>query len=376
MASLMKNTNDEQTFLEELKHYYQIVNINSTSHDIAHLIDNLVVFESPDFVFGENYVEKFKVDNYKRQPNKKGKMASKHRSDDARLNRRVEIPQDIFCTTHYYAPDERTNTRYLKNNIEELISEKTEKQTVYATRYPNARYKHLFIELKCRSQIYTDDSGNYFSEVVSEDGLHLEYYEVYRDYNFMMQVKKQFSDCWDLLIFVDRFQNRDGQLYYLYCFDLKQEIDKNRMKQYPDRIFQIMKGAQQVYHLQGGVSTTNVRYQIAGKAGSIHHLDTNEININNITMTKHEFMDAVYVSEDSGFLIETSQKVCAINPDSEIWIMARYIPFLLQDKLILSYETTSIELCRVTPTCEFFYRDGDMGYFKINDKTWLTVQLL
>ena len=124
------------------------------------------VIEEPDFCYADHYIEKFKADGYKREENvKTKKLESKNRLNIARMEKRARIPQDIFATVSYVSSkpseDNLSNTRYLKENVEKLIDSKSKKQIAYNKKLPNAKYRHLLIELEGTYEIYIGGNGEY-----------------------------------------------------------------------------------------------------------------------------------------------------------------------------------------------------------------------
>ena len=71
----MRNASKEKQFLKDIKQNHSIVRINTTSHDIEYIINNMVTMEPepPDYICGENiYLEHFEVTAYQRVKNKSG----------------------------------------------------------------------------------------------------------------------------------------------------------------------------------------------------------------------------------------------------------------------------------------------------------------
>lgn len=380
----MRNTLEEKQLLHSIQQKYSIINLNSTSHNIDSIIKNMEIMESepPDFIYGEDtYIEHFEVNAYQRVKKKDGKLHSVHLADEAKLKKRVNHKQSVFRATHYHTPDNRANTRYLKENVDNIISEKTKKQKEYDKKCPNVNKRHLLIELKSRCELILGSDGQYLDYEAKYDYEKnpREFYEVYRDLCFMKALKEKYSDAWDLLLFIDEFKDCEFHIFYLYCFDLKEGILHNNMKNYPDRLFQIIKSGMQVMHMSGAINATNIRYDVEtgddALSSFLNSYDADTMTVNNISLFK-SCHDSVYTTKDKGLQFETSQRAFAINPDVESDIMAGYIPLLLEKKLILDCQGTIIKLKRKTLIEDFFYSDGTNASYRIDDKTVLQLKLI
>jgi len=374
----MRNTLKEKQFLNEIRQNYSVIKINNTSYDIECIINNMTAMEPepPDFICGENiYLEHFEVSAYKRMGNKKSKLSSVHLADKARLEKRMSNSQSIFRTSHYWTSPDRTNTRYLKENIDALILEKVQKQEDYDRKIPNAKGKHLIIELKSRCEVFLGKDGQYLDGSATEDErqhANKEFYEVYRDADFMKSLKEKYSTKWDLLLFIKEYRNYETHIFYLYCFDLKEEIIAENMKCYPDRLLQIVQGGTQVLHTRGWIGVTNIRYDIETDCSdasrrTLWNYNADTIAIDSILLHKSSH-DSIYMTVDGGLQFETSQRAFAINPDVSADIMVKYIPLLLKDILLIECQGVSIKLKRDTGLETYFYSDGTNAWFRIDEK--------
>jgi len=381
----MRNALKEKQLLQSILQSYEIHKINGTSHDINYVIENMTPMEPepPDFICGEKiYIEHFEVTAYERVENKSGKLSSVHLAHESQLNNRVDSPQGVFSTAHYHTPPNRTNTRYLKENVDAIISEKTQKQEEYDSKCPSAKNRHLLIELKSQCEILLGSDGQYLDGSETENERQKapeELYEIYRDLNFMKTLKEKYSDKWDLLLFVEEFHNLETHVFHLHCFDLKENIVLENMKDYPNKLSQIILEGMQVVHMSGGVNVTNIRYNIAPVHndtlnGFLWSYSGDTIVVNEIPLYK-SMHDSIYMTRNKGLQFETSQLAFAINPDVNVEIMVKYIPLLLKEVLFLNCQGTSIDLRRRTFIGTYFYQSGTDAFFKIDDEKSLPLKL-
>ncbi|MCL2409585.1 MAG: hypothetical protein FWC96_08260 [Oscillospiraceae bacterium] len=381
----MRNTSKEKQLLKDIQQNYSVIRINNTSHNIEHIINNMTVMEPepPDFICGENiYLEHFEVTAYQRVKNKNNKLSSVHLADEAQLTKRVSNPQCVFRTTHYRTPPTRTNTFYLKENIDALISAKTQEQEKYDQKRPNAKDKHLLIELKSRCEILLGRDGQYLDGSEIEDERQhdrRELYEVYRDADFVKSLKEKYLTKWDLLLFFDESYSHGTHTFYLYCFDLKEDIVAKNMKYYPDTLTQIIHGELEIVKMQGGGAVTNIRYDIEtdcydNSRSVIWDCNADTIVVNSISLHKSSH-DSIYMTSDKGLWFETSQLAFAINPDVSDDIMVKYIPLLLKDILFIECQKVSIKLRRNTFLGTYFYSNGTDALYRIDEKRSLSLKL-
>jgi hypothetical protein len=381
----MRNTLTEEELLRMIQQNYCMQKLNNTSHDIDHIVRYMEVMkpEPPDFIYcDDTYLEHFEVTAYKRVERSDGKLHSIHLADEAKLEKRINITQNIFRAANYHTPDNRTNTRYLKDNIYDIISEKTKKQAEYDRKCSTAQKRHLMIELKSRCEIILGNDGQYLDHEVEYNDKEnpKEFYEVYRDLNFMKALKDEYSSKWDLLLFIDEFIDLDIHIFNLYCFDLKEDIVHRNMKNYPDRLFQIIQSGKQVLHMSGAVNVTNIRYEIVADDDDITSSLLNSYSADTMTVSNIQLFkschDSIYMTKDNGLQFETSQRAFAINPDVDYDVMIKYIPLLLKDSLFLDCQGTFIKLKRRTFTDAFFFHDGTDAYYRIDDKTSLPLKII
>jgi len=381
----MRNTLVEKQLLQSIQQSYEIRKINDTSHDIKYIIENMTTMEPepPDFICGENnYIEHFEVTAYKREKNKAGRLSSIHLAHEAQMKNRANSPQGVFSAAHYSTPDNRTNTRYLKENVDAIILEKTQKQEEYGRKCPRAVNRHLLIELKSRCEIILGRDGQYLDSLLEENERQealTEFYEIYRDLNFMKTLKEKYSNKWDLLFFVEEFHNYETHIFYVYCFDLKEDIVLDNMKDYPYKLFQIIIGSTQTLCMKGGISVTNISYNIDTThddtlRGFFESYRGDTIMVNEIPLYKSRH-DSIYMTRDKGLQFETSQLAFAINPDVNVETMVKYIPLLLKEILFLICQGTSITLGRITFIGTYFYQNGTDALFRIDDEKSLSFKL-
>jgi len=378
----MRNTSKEKQLLKDIQQNYSVIRVNNTSHDIEYVINNMIVVEPepPDFSCGENiYLEHFEVTAYQRVENKNKKLSLAHLADEARLEKRTSNPQSIFRATHYCTPPTRTNTCYLKENIDALISEKAKRQEGYNRKFPNAKCRHLLVELKSRCEILLGRDGQYLDGSEAEDERQhdrKEFYEVYRDADFIKSLKEKYSAEWDLLLFMEESHSCE---FYLYCFDLKENIVAENMKHYPDTLTQIICGELNEVQMQGGVDVTNIRYDIETDCydvsrNTLWNCNADTIAVDSISLHKSSH-DSIYMTRDEGLQFEISQLTFAINPDVSADIMVKYIPLLLRDILLIQCQEASIKLKRNTSINDYYYSDGADALFRIDAERNLSFKL-
>jgi len=192
-------------------------------------------------------------------------------------------------------------------------------------------------------------------------------------------LKEKYSSKWDLLLFIDEFIDHEVHIFYLYCFDLKENIIHRSMKNYPDRLFQTIQSGMQVLHMSGAIKVTNIRYDIETDDDTIgsylYYYSADTMTVNNMLLFK-SCHDSVYMTDDKGLQFETSQRAFAINPDVDGDIMAKYVPLLLEEMLFLDCQGTFIKLKRKTLIEEFFYSNGTGTFYRIDDKNSLQLDLI
>jgi len=357
----------EASFLDEFKKNFRIIKVNDLRFNLEDIIAGLEICDPPDFVFETHYIEKFCVDAYLRYPNQNNKMASKQKGELAKLKERSSRAQDIFHTVSFKTLDERTSTDHLKENIEELIEEKTKKQSSYDAVCPLVKYRHLLILVESRCEVFVDDYGSYFEKVVPSEKLHLRKYEVYRDFNFIEKIRVKYAQYWDLLIFVEKKQMQLNPVYILHCIDLKRELLFSQMKIYPEKMFQIHVGRTCVI-VGKPVSAVNIRYKFEGDERThIEFENIDKIKIDQFVLGKHSFLDSVYISNDGGFLFESSQMVCAVDPKADVAIIAKYCGVLMKSYIVIAFSDHAYLARRVSMTEEFYIERDGIGYFKIEE---------
>jgi hypothetical protein len=381
----MRSVSKESQLLNYIKENYEIIKLNNTSHDVEYIIKNMEIMEPepPDFICdGDTYLEHFAATAYKRVLKKDGKYHLIHLSDEAKMNKRMSKPQSVFRTASYHTPPNKTNTRYLKENIDALISEKTQKQEIYDRKCPNAKKKHLLIELKSHCEILLGSKGQYLdspeSKYIIQDK-DREFYEVYRDIEFIKTLKEKYSTRWDLLLFVDEFRDLEVHILYVYCFDLKENIIPNNMKNYPDALFQLIQVGLQSVHMGGELSVTNIFYDVDNDDDTLRSFlwsyDADKIVVDTVPLFKSHH-DSIYITKDEGLQFEKSQRAFAINPDVDIDIMVKYVPLVLRDSLVLDCQGTTMQLKRKTFIGTFYYSDGENAFYRIDNENSLQLKLI
>lgn len=378
----MRNTVKEEQLLKSIRQSYEIIHINTTSHDIEKIVEGLQILEQPDYIYQDCYVEHFEVTAYKRTANKTGKLSSIHLAHENQMGKRIDDAQNVFGTVHYHTPPNRTNTRYLKENIKELIGEKTLKQREYNIKCPEVKNRHLLIELKSRCEIILGMDGRYLDGSETEEERKsgpTEFFEVYRDEQLMNTLKAEYSNNWDLLIFIQEYRNLETHVFYLYCFDLKSDIEPENMKKYPYKLSQIVLEGMGVLSTDCGNNVTNVRYDIkSGDSVKRNHLWEYEgeyILVDRAIKIRKSKHDSIYISMDGGLQFETSQIAFAITPDAEPKVVSRYISLLLKPEVTVFCEGVEIKLVKKTPTNTYCMQYGKYLTYRIDEKRNFTFEV-
>lgn len=359
----MHHAINEEKFAAAIKDHCRINLLNDVRFDMAELLNNLQPLDPPDFVYDEHFFEKFEVDAFEKFETKKGKKASLEKRNVDKMQARVKSPQDIFQTIAFKTPLELSNTKHLKKNIEDMIEQKTQKLSKYSAAYPAGIYRNIIIELVTRVEVYIDREANFFDKKVDSHDLFKVKYQVYRDRNFISKVQDKYRDKWDIIVFVEKIFIKGDEFFIIHCFDLKSDIATEKMKDYPETIYQLCHGGTHCI-VSKKCNTTNIRYGSDSLPSSVRSLDVNNIRIYDVTLYKHETYDSVYVSDDGVFYFETSQLVCAIDPELHEEKPDRYIKYLIDENLKISYEDYEYSLSRITPLSSFYITDGIYGYFK------------
>ncbi len=366
----------ESQFLQQLQELNEIIYLNEMKYNVATIINGFTVCDPPDFVFGEHYAERFEVDDYKRERNKTGKLASLHLHHEQQLKERLEIPQHIFHAAHYSSPKDRTNIRYLRENIELLIADKTAKQIKYDVANPSVKYRHLFIDIRCYSEILADENGQYSNTVVHDKQMHREIYEIYRDLHFIESIQSKYREYWDMLLFVSYYHDMDVHKCLVHCIDLKNPLENKNMIVYPKTPFQIIKEGNQVLQIQGWISTTNVKYKTNNGKNPIYDTNIEQLDIEDFSLYPYHTLDSIYATEDNAFLLETSQLAMAVNPKAPPELLTKYIPHLLKKNLHMVFRGSVYILTRKTCLEEYYYEVDRCGYYRLDDKTSFRLSLL
>lgn len=311
---MIKKPESDLDFLNKIRGNFTLFNVNSARIDGGLVLANLAFFEAPDYVYNEHYVERFVVDAYERISVKPDKLTSIRRSDECALEKRASQKQDMFNTVQYKTPDRRTNTKYLKKNIFDLIKQKTGKISSYDQKYPHARFRHLLIELDCKCEVFIDRNGSFYNQKVDSIPLARIEYEVYRDRSFIEGIRKEFSVYWDLLFFIKSCVLLDEQHYNVYCLDLKQEIFNLNMINYPDEIFQLMLGPL-VSTKSFNVNTENYVYKCHDneKRRLLYSLNPSEIEIDGVCFKKNSSHDSIFSNKNHSINFELSQLAFSFN---------------------------------------------------------------
>ena len=354
---------DEEKFAAMIKDHCRINLLNDVRFNMPELLNNLKPLDPPDFVYNEHFFEKFEVDAFEKFETKKGKMASLEKRNVDKMQARVKSPQDIFQTIAFKTPLELSNTKHLKKNIEDMIEQKTQKLSKYSEAYPAGVYRIIIIEIVTRIEVYTDREGNFFDKKADGHGLLKVKYQVYKDRNFISKIQDKYRDKWDIIVFVEKISIKGNEFFIINCFDLKSSITNEKMKNYPETIYQLRFGSRHCI-VSKECNTTNIRYGSDSIPSSLRNLDVNNLRINDVILYKHETFDSVYVSDDGIFYFETSQLACAIDPDLHGEKLCLYIKYLVDEVLRISYDGNEYVLNRITPLSSFYAYDGVYAYFK------------
>ena len=342
----MKPLNDE-AFLQELQSSYSIRYINNSKHDVYSLIPQLTFFEAPDYISNCHYVERFVVDAYERVSIKPKKFTSLYRADEKAMRKRANTTQDLFYTTQYSTPNNPSNIRHLRKNIIDMINQKTRKIESYNANYPQAVFRHALIELDCHCRVFVDKYGQFFSSVVPADNLSLVDYEIYRDQTFIANLQSSFRESWDLLLFVNRFANYGDTIYYVYCVDLKQDIDCENMINYPELIFQVIQKKSICLNTAAGKKIKNIRYSCDADVEKRKLLSEppHHIEIGGVRFTKDKIHDTIYATNNHSLFFELSQFAFAFGENLDIATILQHEQFL-QETLSLVFKNQQITLTK------------------------------
>ena len=363
----MHRSIDEEKFALEIKEHCKVSLLNDVRFNITELINSLRPLDPPDFVYDEHIFEKFEVDAYEKFETKKGKKASLDKRNADKLQTRANVPQDIFQTISFRTPLELSNTRHLKKNIGDMIEQKTKKLDQYSEAYPAGRFRHIIIELVTRIEVFTNKAGDFFDSVVDRQDLFTVKYQVYRDKSFIKKIQENYSEYWDLILFVENIYIKGEKYFLIHGLDLKSSILDEKMINYPETIFQIRIGGTHCIKSKA-CNTTNIKYGSDIIPNSIRNLDVKSIKINDITLYRHETYDSVYISDDRIFYFETSQLACAIDPNLQGEKLRVYIKYLVDEILRINYDGNEYVLNRLTPLSSFYATDGVYAYFKKDSK--------
>lgn len=337
---------NDMDFLQQLQSNYTVKYINHSKHNVHSLISGLTFCEAPDYVCGLHYVERFSIDAYERVSIKPGKSTSLHLADEKAMEKRAETPQDSFYTVRYQTPNSLTNTRHLKKNMMDMIAQKTEKISSYNAECPDVRYRHLLIELNGSCHIYADVQGKFFSSVVPIDNLHTVKYQIYRDDTFVKDLMYRYASHWDLLLFVNYYGNLSDEMYTVYCIDLKQDIIKEKMIDYPEVLFQIKEGRIVCHTLDCGKEINNIVYSCEDDIGKrqLFAKQPPHIMINGICFTRDKIHDSIYSAKQYALFFALSQLAFSICEDDSI--KRAECKLFLQETLILGFDDKQIVLTK------------------------------
>ena len=363
----MNNSKIEIKFLNDIKQYSQINLINTTNEDISKLISNIEYQEEldkkggPDYVYETYLFEKFSIDSSKRTFNPNNKKYSIQKAKYNQMKHRAKYRDEIFNIVTFSARFPKTNVRYLKENLLEMIKQKTYHLGTYKKNYPTGDSFNLIIEIETICEVYTNDKGEFFSdETMDTDELKLVPYRICKDFNLISKIKKEYSPLISLIIFVERI-NSDT---ILSCIDLRNEIVKDKMETYPDKILQIVLGDINQINMQS-VSNTNIQYIAEEPLINECH----EMIINGINMHRMDEYSYIYVDEQELLYFEATQKLIALNPTITDVDILRYFGILLCKQLTINFNNKQIKLERSTPLNGYLKLNfnGGLGLFKVNN---------
>lgn len=361
----MNNSINESIFLKEIKRTKIVNKVNKCDDDILEIIRNLIYLEEldkkggPDYAYKQYYFEKFSIDSYERKRNKNDKSFSVGKVIKNKVDKKSKYKSDIFGTLTFLDEDIRSNIRYMRKNLIDMIQQKLLRLDTYKINYSIGKIFGLIIEVEDFCQVYTNSKREYFSKIIDTKDLKLEKYEIYRDYNLIKEIQRICAKKVDLLIFKE---NVNFGNIMINCIDLRNKITKSEMIIYPNKIFQISKGSPIIVTMRQ-IENTNIKYK------SNKNLTSNyeKINIDGIELYKFSEPN-VYSDSKQNFFFETTQNMIALNPNitSEEFLM--YFSTIIKEELIVKDIGEIIKLKRETPMQSYIQLNlmNRKGVYRIN----------
>lgn len=367
----MSNKEKDEELLKKIQRNYQINLINKTLFDVADIIDNLTIFDPPDFVYGKHYIEMFEANS--RKMDRKGE---KHKRFIDIMKRQVEESQSIFSTTYHNASPDLSHIDYLKENIDKGISKKTKKQRIYQEQYPAAKYKHLLIMIESRCRVLSDGKGGYFNCKQDIDGLTQENYQIYKDYQFMNMIKEKYSSYWNMLLFAEKWNDQ----FVISCFDLKHDLIEENMIKYPTPLLQLREGSMQTVNTKGWMKTTQIQYQYVFETPfepliKLTEIKEDGIMINEFKLYRSKINPTEFSTNDGVLQIETTNLLVALNPVADIDLVKKYIAIPLQQILVIRFTGNRILLGRITPLYAYAKIQGNKIKYRLEHDKEIEVVL-
>lgn len=358
----MNNIYDEHSFLSKIKENSEIIYLNKSRFDVRTLINNLEVVDPPDYVYGNHIIEKFGVDAYERVLTRKNKKKSLHLQHENEIHKLENQGDELFSAEYYSAPDSRTHTSYLKNNLLDMIEVKVKKREGYLKKIPNAKYSSLIIEVKNEIDLYVDSNGNFIDRKVNTNNLDKVKYMLCKDLRLISKIKSIYSSKLDFLLFVHEIGL--AQKYTIYCIDLTNELIEDNMIIYPDKLLQIRIGSLNSVRMIGKTNSINVKYKCNI---DLHECDCEEIFLYGVKLTKSNRYSSIYVSDDEVISFQMNRLYLALNYKKEKKDFRNYIPLLCQASLKIKIANEIYNLNRITQSTEYIILREDKVYLKVND---------
>ena len=361
----MDNSINESRFLEEIKSAKIVNKVNKCDDDILEVLRNLIYLEEldkkggPDYAYKQYYFEKFSIDSYERKYNKNHKSFSRGKVIKNKVDRKSKYKSNIFGTLTFSDEDIRSNIRYMRKNLIDMVEQKLLRLNTYKINYSVGKIFGLIIEVEDFCQVYTNDKGEYFSRIVDTKGLKLEKYVIYKDYNLVKEIQKICDKKVDILIFKD---NTSFGNIMINCIDLRNKIIKSEMIVYPNKIFQICKGSPIIVSMMQ-IENTNIQYKSNKNLESKYE----KINIDGIELYKSSEPN-VYSDSRKNFFFETTQNRIALNPNITVEEFLMYFSTIIKEELIIKGIDEIVKLKRQTPMQAYIHlslKNGN-GVYRVN----------
>ncbi len=342
----MNNAKLENEFLNKIKNAIQINSINESKDDLNFVIKNLEYLDEldkhggPDYAYNEYYFEKFSIDSSPRNKRENNKSYSRKKVIDNKIKNEAKYKSDIFSILTFTGEDIRTNIRYMRKNLKEMIEQKLQKQDKYKQNYSSGKIFGFIIEVEDLCQVYTNENGEYFSVIRDTSNLKLEKYEIYKDYNLIKQIENICNGKVKYLVFVEKSNWNNVIINYI---DLDAKIKKYNMKIYPNKLFQLCLGSINVVSMRN-VDNTNIQYSLKKDI----NMCSEEIQINEITLKKYTEPN-VYTDDKKLLFFETTQHMLALSPNISKSEILEYFNILIRKQIELTIQEKKYILKRETP---------------------------